>query len=319
VRRIRFSPSGKYLAAGGRGIPEGSSDIAIYEVDGFKRLHNVEMSEEDLTKEKLFHDIAFRPDEKSVLVAWHKDWDWEQIPGGYYGEEAKAIWHKEKIPVPSHPEYYTVYKDLVCTELSLEGRGKEHSKTIKTLSTKYDLLLSGGIGFSPSASLLVYPNWHIQNRLVKRNRLYFVDTQSWTEEEVMLDSKHSMFVGIGIVSRYSDWYEWKFTKDEKSIYFIGEEVFRMNTLAYLLLKLNLETMKTQEVYRASKTPEMRYSPWNRIALSKDEEKIALIGLEKPLNNNNIPRGKYVVLRINNLMTDVDLQTKVIEKGRKISK
>ena len=30
VHRLRFSPSGKYLAAGGRGVPEGSSDIVIY-------------------------------------------------------------------------------------------------------------------------------------------------------------------------------------------------------------------------------------------------------------------------------------------------
>ena len=287
VRRIRFSPSGKYIAAGGKGVPEGSSDIAVYEVDGFKRLPNVEMLEEDLTKEKLFHDIAFRPDEKSLLTAWHKDWDWQQIPGGYHGEEAKALRNEEKRPIPEYPKYSEVKKELFCTELNLEEYNMESSKMIKSLSTQYDLLLSGGIGFSPSASFLLYPKWRIHNNLVARNRLYLVDTRTWSEEEIMLDDKYSMFTGVGGVSIYSDWYEWKFTNDEKDIYLLGKEedvdgIGRgMNTLAYLFLKLDLETKEMQEILRIPRTAEIRTSAWIRIALSQDEEKVLLLSLGDP--------------------------------------
>gem|GEM_PF-5241209 len=304
VHRVRFSPSGKYLAAGGRGVPEGSSDIAVYEVEGFKRLPEIEMLEEDLTQEKIFHDIAFRPDEKSVLAAWHKDWDWEQVPGGYYGEDAFMRRNEEII---TSNGIRKILKDLICTEWSLEEQGKSYSKTIKGLATVNDLMLSGGIGFSPSASLLLYPSIYGENNLVGRNRLYLVDTQTWLEEEIMLDRKYDMLTGGG-TRRESYWYEWKFTKDEKDIYLLAEErdidgMGRgMNTLAYLLLKLNLETKVTQEIFRVPKTAEMRSSVWFRIALSKDEEKIILLGHTDPFNNHSRPRGKYVVLRHIDLMT-----------------
>jgi WD40 repeat protein len=43
ARRVRFSPSGKYLAVAGNGIPEGNSDIIVYETDGFKRIDAIRM------------------------------------------------------------------------------------------------------------------------------------------------------------------------------------------------------------------------------------------------------------------------------------
>jgi hypothetical protein len=304
VHRTRFSPSGKYLAAVGRGVPEGSSDIAVYEVEGFKRLPDVELLEEDLTKEKIFHDVAFRPDEKSLLVAWHRDWDYEQIPGGYYGAEAKAIYWREGRITPIGTR--RLERDLVCTELNLEGHREVYSKTIKTLSVQYDLLLSGGIGFSPSASYLLYPNCYSRNNLVARNRLYMVDTRSWEEEEIMLDSKYSMLVGGGL-RRYSDWYEWKITRDEKDIYLLAQEKIRMNTIAYLLLKLNLKTKETQEIIKIPKPAEVSSSAWTRIALFKDEEKVALLLRGEPVKNNyGKPRGELTVLRL------IDLNTKETE-------
>ncbi|MDR2137886.1 MAG: hypothetical protein LBO68_06315, partial [Synergistaceae bacterium] len=53
VQRVRFSPSGRYLAAAGRGVPEGTSDLAVFEVDGFRRLPGFDWPEEDLRKEKI--------------------------------------------------------------------------------------------------------------------------------------------------------------------------------------------------------------------------------------------------------------------------
>ena len=311
VRRIRFSQSGKYLAAGGRGAPEGESDIAVYEVEGFRRLPEVEFIEEDLTKNKLFHDIAFRPDEKSLLLAWHKDWDWDQIPGGINGKEAINIRSQEGRMTP-HGKF--VEKDLIFTELSLEERGKEYSKMIKTLSEQYDLLLSGGIGFSPSASYLLYPSHYITSaNKVAYNRLYLVDTRTWLEEEIMLRDEYNMLVTVGTVSN-NKWYEWKFTRDEKNIYLLAQEIYigdigrGINTPAYLLMKIDLKTKVTQEIFKISKSVEMRNSAWLRIALSQDEGKIALLALGELLNNYSKPKGTYEVLRIVDLITKETRQT-----------
>ena len=301
VRRIRFSQSGKYLAAGGRGVPEGSSDIAVYEVEGFKRLPGVELPEEDLTKEKLFHDFAFRPDENSLLVAWHKNWDWEQMPGGYRGEEAKAIRKSETTIMPEYIEL--AKKDLVCTELSLEEQGKNFSKTIKNLSTQYDLPLLGGIHFSPSASYLIYPNHYLIRSTVERNRLYLMDTRKWSEEEIMLSDRYSIFVGVGT----SDWYELEFSRDEKEVYFLckgGTDIANTGKISpgHMLVKLNLETKKTEEIFKIPHRREMRTnSAWGRITLSPDGEEIALLVVTEIDYYER--SGKQVILRIIDLKTE----------------
>ncbi|MCL2009032.1 MAG: hypothetical protein FWG71_00610 [Synergistaceae bacterium] len=196
-------------------------------------------------------------------------------------------------------------ENLVCAELDLHNGDLKQLKTIKELSVQYDLLLSGGIGFSPSASYLLYPNSYARGNLVARNRLYLVDTRTWEEEKIMLDDKYSMSVRVGGQGRDANWYEWGFTHDEKDIYILAQEIDidgmgrGMNTHAYLLLKLNFETKETQEILRIRRTIEMNnLSPWNRLALSPNENEIALLGLERH-------RGKqerYIVFRIANLGT-----------------
>ena len=79
AQRVRFSPSGHYLAAVGRNPDRAQSDIAVFEVENFKRLPGFDLIQEDLSKDKIFHDISFREEEKILSVLWHEDWDWWQM------------------------------------------------------------------------------------------------------------------------------------------------------------------------------------------------------------------------------------------------
>ena len=96
VQRVRFSPGGRYLAAAGRGRPDGASDLAVYEVDGFRRLPGFDWPEHEEHKEKVFHDVMFRPDEETLLVLWHRTWIWNRMPQGWYSDEAEAVREREK-------------------------------------------------------------------------------------------------------------------------------------------------------------------------------------------------------------------------------
>ena len=189
-------------------------------------------------------------------------------------------------------------KDLVCTEIRLEERGNNYSKTIKNLSTITDLLLSGGIGFSPSASILVYPE--------RYKRLYLVDTRTWIEDEVMLDRKYSMLTGFLSMQRGNNWYELKFTKDEKDIYLLAKraDINRVskdeNKIAHFLLILNLETKQSQEIIGV---PAMRLNPWIRIILASDEKSALLLGFGETYEDYGGVQNKMIALR------KVDLTTK----------
>ena len=184
------------------------------------------------------------------------------------------------------------------------GRSRETIfQNDKALSPQYDLLFSGGIGFSPSASYLLYPSCYTRNSLVARDRLYLVDTRTWDEEEIMLDPKYNMLAGLPSLHPDSPWYEWKFTKDEKDIYLLAREMLRMNTIAYLLLKLNLETKETEEILKIPKEPRMDVNPWLRISLSQDNKQIFMKGFGSEFRRI---QGKKVIVRI------VDLNTREIK-------
>ena len=72
----------------------------------------------------------------------------------------------------------------------------------------------------------------------------------------------------------------------------------MNTRAYLLLNLNIETKETQEILRIST------NTWKRIALSPEENQIVLNGFGPEFRKI---QGKKLFLRI------VDLATKEYEQ------
>jgi WD40 repeat protein len=296
VQRVRFSPSGKYLAAVGRGMPEGASDLAVFEVDGFRRLPGFDWSEEDLRKEKIFHDLVFRPDEKSLLAAWHQEWDWDQMTR----DERGTLWGKDLDEIaPGKPRVRD--RTLTCTELDFENGNISFSKDLDSLSLVYDLLEHGAIYFSPDASYLLYPKWYDRDNYVARHRVYRVDTNTWKEEEILLDRKYSMLTHVG----QSTWYEWKFTRDGKIAYLLVLEVDEggWNDRAFVLLKMDMETKHTEELRKVPVTRPFERVPWNRIVLSPDEKRIALLGLGETLYDYGGTEKKLTTLRVLDLATN----------------
>ena len=109
---MRFSPGGRYLAAAGRGRPQGASDLVVYQVDGFRRLPGFDWPEHEKHKEKVFHDLMFRPDEETLLVLWHRTWVWYRI--GWSSDEARSIQEREE-----SLGHDTGEADLFCSEIEL--------------------------------------------------------------------------------------------------------------------------------------------------------------------------------------------------------
>ncbi|MDR2137361.1 MAG: hypothetical protein LBO68_03645, partial [Synergistaceae bacterium] len=253
--------------------------------------------EEDLRKEKIFHDLVFRPDERSLLAAWHRDWDWDQMTR----EEVVALMTKEADEVaPGKPKVRV--QSLSYTELGLEAGNISFSKEFGPLSLYYDLFEQGAIYFSPDASFLLYPKCYVQNNSVARHeahyQVYRVDTRTWAEEEILLDRKYS----IAIPVERAVWHEWKFTQDGKTAYLLATEGDERggSDRAFVLLKMDMTTQQTEELRRVPKTRSSEWIPWNRIALSPDEKQIILLEYGEAYDNETEIR--VVALRIWDMTT-----------------
>ena len=155
VQRVRFSPGGRYLAAAGRGRPQGASDLAVYEVNGFRRLPGLDWPEHEEHKEKVFHDMAFRPNEETLLVLWHQSWVWNRMSQGWCSREAERIREREK-----SLGHETALADLLCTEVDVAGGAIGLPRTIRHgVSVSSELSPGGSAYFSSDASRFVYPTW----------------------------------------------------------------------------------------------------------------------------------------------------------------
>ena len=291
ANRIYFSPSGKYLAAAGRGIPGEKSGLAVFEVNGFQRLPGFEWAGEDLAKEKIIHDIVFRPDEKSLLVAWHQDWNWSLIPGGENGEEAGVIRSQEieeerrkgETPANSNARH----RDLFCNEFELVNGEQIYSKAVAFLSVVNELKSEGGIAFSPDASALVFLKCGVTDQgVITRNRLNSVNTKSWMMQDIVLDPKYSVHTRVG---NYS-WNEWCFSRDGKYMRFLVREIDGMgvgtNVLGYLVLELDIQTGATREIMRQPNDQKIRTDPWTHIAVSPDDKQLILSSFGERLYHYN---------------------------------
>ena len=112
------------------------------------------------------------------------------------------------------------YRDLCCTEINLNSGEISVSREVRSLFVKSDLLEDGGIYFAPDASFLLYPKWDKRddNDFLIRRRVHLVDTNTWSEEEILLDRKYSMVTG----TTKTPWYEWKFNRDGKAAYILAK-------------------------------------------------------------------------------------------------
>jgi WD40 repeat protein len=284
ARRVRFSGDGKHLAAAGKSLPEGVDDLAVFQVERFRRLPDFDWAGDDPRKEKVIHDLAFRPDGKNLLVAWHREWNWNQTQEGPYSEEARALRRKDG----------ETKKLLTCTEINIENGEIEYSKKIPSFPNYGGKMDDEGIHFSPDASSLLYSREDRSNGQLY-SLLYRVNTHTFMEEEMTL-KPYRMYVRFGGATD-KPWQEWQFI-DNDEICFLTYNSFA---------KFNLTTRQAQEIVKEFSSNIT--SAWIRVASSPDKKRAALLGLGEAYNNYGGSKKNIATVRIVDL--EAPNKTKVL--------
>ena len=287
VQRVRFSPSGCYLAAAGRGRVEGASDLAVYEVEGFRRLPGFDWPEHEEHKEKVFHDMVFRPDEETLLVLWHRTWVWYRI--GWGSDEAEAVREREEGLGHKLGE-----ADLFCSEINIRKGYIDNPRTIRNkLSTAYVLTPEGCAYFSEDASHFVYPSYDKESFSFKW--VHLVDTRTWEERVYQLDGYRLDFL-LGVDSHY----EWRLNATGTRVYLLCRKELKEGGYEGVLLELDLQTGRSRELK----------SRGGRLALSADGEQVVMLA-----RNNQVFGVVLIALNFVNLDTLAEKQLlyKIIQK------
>ena len=287
VQRVRFSPGGRYLAAAGRGRAEGASDLAVYEVEGFRRLPGFEWPEYEEHKEKVFHDMVFRPDEETLLVLWHRTWVWYRI--GWGSDEADAVREREK---DLGHDLDTV--DLFCTEGNIKKNALSSFRRIrKGLSVDFDLCIEGSAYFASDASCFVYS---IEGMQKEFNRFCLMDTEKWQEQLFHLSGYQLILWGI------KPWYEWRLNANGTRAYLLCRKELKEGGYEGVLLELDLQTGRTRE---------LKSRGW-RLALSADGEQVVMLA-----GNNQVSGVVLIALNFLNLDTLAEKQLlyKVVQRDQ----
>ena len=273
VQRVRFSPGGRYLAAAGRGRPEGASDLVVYQVDGFMRLPGFDWPEHEEHKEKVFHDVMFRPDEETLLVLWHWSWIWNRMPQGWYSNEAKVVEDREE-----SLGHKTDKADLLCTEVNVDKRAIGQPRTIhQVLSVYHELSPEGCAYFSSDASRFIYPTCYQDKGPVSVKWVHRVDTMTWEERVYQLDGYRLDFL-LGVDYHY----EWRLNADGTRAYLLCERD-RGEEPKGVLLELDLQTGKTREL-----------ESWGwRLALSPDGRCVVMLSGSTADNSMTVVRLHFL--------------------------
>ena len=271
VQRVRFSPGGRYLAAAGRGRPEGASDLVVYQVDGFRRLPGFDWPEHEEHKEKVFHDLMFRPDEETLLVLWHRTWIWNRI--GWYSDEAEAVEATEE-SLGHKPGR----ADLLCSQCIIQKGKIETPRMIRdNLPVGYVLRSEGCAYFSSDASQFIYPTYRDYKEF---KWVHAVDTQTWEERVYQLDGYRLDFL-LGVDYHY----EWRLNADGTRAYLLCERD-RGEEPKGVLLELDLHTGRTREL-----------ESWGwRLALSPDGRYVVM--LSGSTNDNSMTLARLHFLDVN---------------------
>ena len=289
VQRVRFSPGGRYLAAAGRGRVEGTSDLAVYEVEGFRRLPGFEWPEHEEHKEKVFHDMVFRPDEETLLILWHRSWIWNRMPQGWYSDEAKAVREREERLGRDIGE-----GDLLCTEVEVKRGATGQPRTIRQgLSVYHELSPEGCAYFSLDASRFIYPTYRYY---MEFKWLHSVNTQTWEEQEYQFDG-YRLDTG-----HWLGHYEWRLNANGTMAYLLCEKELKEGGYEGVLLELDLQTGRTRE---------LKSQGW-RLALSADGEQVVMLA-----GNNQVSGVVLIALNFLNLDTLAEKQLlyKVVQRDQ----
>ena len=271
AQRVRFSPSGHYLAAVGRNPDRAQSDIAVFEVENFKRLPGFDLIQEDLSKDKIFHDISFREEEKILSVLWHEDWDWWQMTSDERSDRRRKEDEENK------KNRYRK-KELFCGTYSLAGK-KFDSKGIRSLLLTRELE-KGNVGFMPDGRQILYVTYvpgDLKSNPYKEQRFALLDADTGDYRELKLPPNYR--IGTPSANRDIDWFS---DKVGEHIYFSAElEILNKGSRSFQLIfcKVNLKTGAVTEFYRVPSTYIYinGHLAWRRSVLSPDEKKAVLLG------------------------------------------
>ena len=284
VQRVRFSPGGRYLAAAGRGRPQGASDLAVYEVEGFRRLPGFDWPEHEEHKEKVFHDLMFRPDEETLLILWHRSWIWNRMSQGWDDDEAEAVKEREK-----ELGHETNRADLLCTEVDVNRGAIGLPRTIRQgLSVVSDLSPEGCAYFSSDASRFIYPTHYQDKGPVVVKWVHLVDTKTWEERVFQLDG---YFLKSWIGKSY---FEWKLNTKGTKAYLLGEREEKEKSVG-VLLALDLKTGVKRDFPKKGK----------RLLLLPDERRVVTLA------GDWTERTRLVILNFLDIETRAEM--KVIRK------
>jgi hypothetical protein len=182
VRSVRFSDSGKYLAAVGTPISNDYSCVALYEVDGFKRLSQIYL-EPDMEpgKKTVVMDIAFRPDEKSMIYAYYSYYDRDAL--GVMPEDVKQAMEKNEEDQSGRPVW-----SPTCVEVAIASGEIIAVKLLDDLRLLKTAIES--LRFALDASFFAYvdcfPDEKIHHILRYRNFI-LCDTSTWQKRIIRQD------------------------------------------------------------------------------------------------------------------------------------
>ena len=233
-------------------------------------------------KEKVFHDLMFRPDEETLLILWHRSWIWNRMSQGRDNDEAEAV--KEREEELGHE---TNRADLLCTEVNVNRGAIGIPRTIhQELSVDSDLSSEGCAYFSSDASHFIYPEYHEY----MKNRAYSVDTRNWEEREFQLDGYR-----LDISDVRGDYYGWKLNAKGTKAYLLGEKREKEKSVG-VVLELDLKTGRRRELPGKG---------WRLLPLSNEETIVVLAG------DNWSKRIMIIALNFVDLKTQVE--TKVLRK------
>jgi hypothetical protein len=287
VRSVCFSPDGKYLAAAGesissvdkrsRRISNDLGGLALYEVDGFRRLENVILPpESDAKRKNLVASAAFRPN-GNLLYVYCSYWDTKLLSD----EERSELYEREGSLLSWAP---------ICREVDIPSGEILHEERFgrQYLDAFYRFR------FSPDGSKLAYIHSFDDKKTFGKDQrnISLVDTQTWEERVFNQDDP-----------KYQMWSLYMDSVDSGKIYFLLQKSERESVFGVL----NIEDATSGDIVSSDMAlkryglnrESLKRSYFVRCAVSPDKKKAALLGtIQESRNQPDQNMFEFYVVIIN---------------------
>jgi hypothetical protein len=267
VNRVRFSPSGKYLAVAGTNNFRENSVVALYESDGFKRVPEVALYPgADSKRKTVVVDIVFRPDEKSLLYVYHEYWKRNPNSSATKNYYQRPITTCSEIEIPSGKEI----------QHRLPGRIRDN--------------VAESFKFSPDASKLVYVLRFEQRSNARSKAMSYSgqrnislwDTLTWDESIVTQEDPKYKVSEVFTESIDLDkiYFEYEYDHHFYNVNLPStptEEVFS---------ELNIKNLISRDIVSTDvggNIPGFKWSTITKASISPDRKKAALLGMTQTLH------------------------------------